>query len=179
MTKTESSAARVVYSETTEQVLSEGRLRTLLGITVKSLAQDQLLETQSLGRFAQTIAEELRDGPEDIPSAVLYLFREGAPILAESAISVNGLLDLDRWPWANALNSDTPTLVQHLQKCFSNHTFHPWPEPVTSAYVLPLCLLGLSVQASVVYGISPRLPFDEPYETFFQLVGARVAGLLS
>ena len=30
----------------------------------------------------------------------------------------------------------------------------------------------------LVLGISPRLPFDSSYETFFQLVAARIAGLL-
>jgi len=34
------------------------------------------------------------------------------------------------------------------------------------------------IQAVLVFGISPRLPFDENYQTFFQLVGSRIAGLL-
>jgi PAS domain S-box-containing protein len=43
---------------------------------------------------------------------------------------------------------------------------------------LPLSLSGSSIQAALVFGISPRLPFDEKYHTFFHLVGARIAGLL-
>jgi PAS domain S-box-containing protein len=35
-----------------------------------------------------------------------------------------------------------------------------------------------SVQAVIVFGISPRLPFDFNYRTFLALVGARIAGLL-
>jgi PAS domain S-box-containing protein len=54
----------------------------------------------------------------------------------------------------------------------------PWPEAVTQAYALPLSLSGFSVRAVLVFGISPRLPFDDRYQTFFQLVGARIAGLL-
>jgi PAS domain S-box-containing protein len=30
----------------------------------------------------------------------------------------------------------------------------------------------------LVFGVSPRLPFDDSYRTFFQLVGARIGGLL-
>ena len=30
----------------------------------------------------------------------------------------------------------------------------------------------------LVFGISPLLPFDERYQTFFQVIGARVAGFL-
>ena len=34
------------------------------------------------------------------------------------------------------------------------------------------------MQAVLVLGISPRLPFDSSYQTFFQLVGTRIAALL-
>ena len=34
------------------------------------------------------------------------------------------------------------------------------------------------MQAVLLLGISPRLPFDQNYRTFFQLVGSRIAGLL-
>ena len=37
---------------------------------------------------------------------------------------------------------------------------------------------GSPVQAVLVLGISPRLPFDSNYQTFFQLLGSRIAGLL-
>src|SRR5580700_9457068 len=62
----------VVCSETTEQVLSERRLRTLLGIEVDSLIEDQPPESQSLIPFAQSIVRKLDDNPADIPFAALY-----------------------------------------------------------------------------------------------------------
>jgi PAS domain S-box-containing protein len=37
---------------------------------------------------------------------------------------------------------------------------------------------GSSIQGVLVLGISPRLPFDNNYQTFFQLVGTRIAALL-
>jgi PAS domain S-box-containing protein len=49
---------------------------------------------------------------------------------------------------------------------------------VGRAYLLPLGSLGSSIEAVLVLGISPRLPFDERYQTFFHLVGTRIAGLL-
>jgi PAS domain S-box-containing protein len=49
---------------------------------------------------------------------------------------------------------------------------------VTRAYLLPLSLPGSSIQAVGVFGISPRLPFDSKYQTFFQLVGNRISTLL-
>jgi PAS domain S-box-containing protein len=37
---------------------------------------------------------------------------------------------------------------------------------------------GAAMQAVLVLGISPRLPFDYRYRTFFELVGTRIIGLL-
>src|SRR5580704_3409535 len=56
----------VVCSETTEHVLSERRLRTLLAIEVDSLIESQTPETQSLIPFAQSIVRKLDDNPADI-----------------------------------------------------------------------------------------------------------------
>jgi hypothetical protein len=67
----------VVCSETTEQVLSERRLRTLLGIAVDSLIESQPPESQSLVPFAQSIVRKLDDAPADIPFAALYLVAHG------------------------------------------------------------------------------------------------------
>src|ERR1700722_2710957 len=67
----------VVCSETTEQVLSERRLRTLLAIEVDSLIEDQPPESQSLVPFAQSIVRKLDDNPADMPFAALYLVTHG------------------------------------------------------------------------------------------------------
>jgi PAS domain S-box-containing protein len=166
----------VVCTETTDQVLTERRLRTLLGITVKSLAQEQLPEMPSLARFAQTIVAELSGAPEDIPFATLYLFRENEPGRKHNRNrGTGGSAPL---PVGRCGQFANPTLLEDLHRCLGDGILKPWPEPVTRAYVLPLRLPGLSIFATVVYGISPRIPFDHRYEAFFQLVGARIAGLL-
>ncbi|MFZ3331442.1 MAG: PAS domain S-box protein [Candidatus Acidiferrales bacterium] len=168
----------VVCSETTEQVLSERRLRTLLGITASSHAPNELAASESLGRFARTVVEQLGSDAADIPFAVLYLFREGKLAVAEGTVSDAGFSDPNKWPWASALDSLGPLLVEDLQLGDGGMIRSPWPEPVTRAYVLPLRLPGSSVQAVLLFGISSQLPFDERYQTFFQVIGARVAGLL-
>ncbi|MGA9248010.1 MAG: PAS domain S-box protein [Candidatus Acidiferrales bacterium] len=168
----------VVCSETTEQVLSERRLRTLLGITASSESQDQLPEKQSLARFAQTIVGKLRSDPADIPFAVLYLFSAGKLRLAEGTLPSAKFADPSEWPWANVVNSQSPSLLEDLQLRLRDLILEPWPEPVTRGYVLPLALPGSTVRAVLVFGTSPRLPFDDRYLTFFQVVGARIAGLL-
>jgi hypothetical protein len=67
----------VVCSETTEQVLSERRLRTLLSINVDSAAQGQLSEEQPLFPIARGLVKKLEDNPTDIPFAALYLMTDG------------------------------------------------------------------------------------------------------
>jgi PAS domain S-box-containing protein len=37
---------------------------------------------------------------------------------------------------------------------------------------------GVSIQAILLLGISPRLPFDQGYRTFFEVIAARIAGLM-
>lgn len=168
----------VVCSETTEQVLSERRLRTLLGITARPKAQNPLPGNQSLARFAQTMVGNLSRDSADIPFAVLYLYREGKLVLSESTSPRAEFAEPSQSPWANAMDSPVPLLVENLQLRDSEMIREPWPAPVTSAYVLSLPLPGSSIQAVLAFGISPLLPFDDRYQTFFQVIGARVAGLL-
>ena len=164
----------VVCSETTEQVLSERRLRTLLAISADSLAQPQT----NLLSFAEAISTKLADDAADIPFALLYLQMEKKFVQAGSTPSAKDLHDASHWPLEQVISSQTPSLVEDLQQRFGDVCCAPWPEAITRAYILPLPMTGLSVQAVLICGISPRLPFDESYRTFFQLVGSRIASLL-
>jgi PAS domain S-box-containing protein len=168
----------VVCSETTEPVLSERRLRALLAITLDSPALGPSPEPPSLLCFAQAMVRLLADDPADIPFAALYLLDHGEII--DSAVSASGGPSWDplHWPLATVVNSQVPARVENLQARLSEIICPPWPEPVTSAYVLPLRLPLSSLQAILVAGLSPRLPFDHRYETFLQLVATRIAGLL-
>jgi PAS domain S-box-containing protein len=164
----------VVCSETTEQVLSERRLRALLAISLDSLAQDQPQRSQPLLSFAQSIVGRLDDSPADIPFAALYLVTEGQIALGGRTDCADALVDPSRWPIAEVASSQAPTLIGDLPTSLGNIICEPWPEAVTHAYVLPLSLQRSSIQAVLIFGISPRLPFDHNYQTFFELVGTRI-----
>jgi PAS domain S-box-containing protein len=164
----------VVCSETTEQVLSERRLRALLAIT----SNEHRTESQSLLQFAQGIVRKLEVDPADLPFAAMYLSTQGEILHAGSTTAASILSNGAHWPLAEALNSHSPVLVENLQQRFGELIFHPWPEPVTGAYVLPVIMPGSEFQAVLVFGISPRLPFDENYQTFFQLLRARITSFL-
>jgi PAS domain S-box-containing protein len=168
----------VACSETTEQVLSERRLRTLLSITLGSPIQTPVPEPEPLLSFVQAIVKKLDEAPADFPFAALHILTQSEFLHAGSTASTGALSHPDHWPLASTANAGTPLLATDLQQRFGDIICQPWPEPVTSAYLLPLQLSGSSIRAVLVFGISPRLPFDNSYETFFQLVGARIAGLL-
>jgi diguanylate cyclase (GGDEF)-like protein/PAS domain S-box-containing protein len=168
----------VVCTETTEQVLSERRLRTLLSINFDFSQQNEFSESQALHAFAQTIIEKLRRDPADFPFAAIHFLSQAA-VLQPGSVSSNDVLnDSSRWPLSALLDSKMPLLVEDVQRRMGELICAPWPEPVTRAYLLPLYIPGSSIQAVLVLGISPRLPFDDSYRTFFHLVEARIVGLL-
>ncbi len=168
----------VICTETTEQVLSERRLRTLLAIAIDSSTQDELPETQRLMNFTQTIVKHLGQNVKDFPFVALYLLDQGKILQAGSTASTSASADPNEWPLTKLLNSQTPLLLEDLQQRFGDLICEPWPEPVTRACLFPLGLPGASTQAVLVLGVSSRLPFDESYLLFFELVAARIASLL-
>ncbi len=168
----------VVCSETTEQVVSERRLRALIGVTADFT--DGELSPPRQSAFTRSIVSKLESAGADIPFAALYLLADGKVEHVESTVRLARLSDSRHWPLEEAAKSQTSYLVEDLQSRFrySDLVFPPWPEPVTLAYVLPLHMPASPVQAVIVYGISPRLPFDKSYETFLHLIGTRIGGLL-
>jgi PAS domain S-box-containing protein len=168
----------VVCSETTEQVLSERRLRTLLAIGADLPEEPLAAGPQPLRAFAQGLIRGCDGDPTDIPFAMLYLLTDSEIIQAGSTGASEMVADATNWPLLAAADSQTPTLIENLHERFSDIVCSPWPEPVTSAYVLPVRMPGAAMQAVLVLGISARLPFDYRYRTFFELVGNRIIGLL-
>jgi PAS domain S-box-containing protein len=168
----------VVCSETTEQVLSERRLRTLLSITPDAVAQNQPSQVPQLLPLARAIVEGLDGDSADIPFAAMYLLSGGDLVHVASTTS-NGLPgNPEQWSLASVVESQTPVMVEDLQERFGAMICEPWPEPVNRAYVLPVSAQAASIRAVIIFGISPRLPFDESYRTFLHLTGNRISGLL-
>ncbi len=168
----------VVCSETTDYVLSQRRLRALLAINEDSTGPSGTPESRTLLSLAGSILKTLDERPADFPFAAFYLLRHGQIVRVGNTLSAGAMSDPSLWPLIEVSQSQTPELVKDLQKRFGDIICEPWPEPVTQAYVIPLQIPGASVQAILVVGISPRLPFDNSYQTFFQLSGNRIAALL-
>jgi PAS domain S-box-containing protein len=169
----------VVCSDTTEQVLSNRRLKALLAVTAGDRTETQLSQSTSAIPFAEELVSTLRCDPADVPFAILYQLRESEIVCLGATSAANGPIDALCTKLADLAHAEAPALVEDLGGLVGEKVVcEPWPEPVTRAYVLPLSMHGAPADAALVFGISPRLPFDKSYETFFQLVGTRIAGLL-
>jgi len=169
----------VVCSETTDEVLSHRRLNTLLAVGKESPVVDDIsADSGSLAPFALKILEKLDGDSADIPFASIYLYERGDFTHAAGIALTAKLADPSSWPLAVAHGENRSLLMKDLQSRFGGLAAGAWPEPVTRAFVFPLPMPSSSIPAVMVFGISPRLPFDEPYRTFLQLVGTRIAELL-
>jgi PAS domain S-box-containing protein len=168
----------VVCSETTEQVLSERRLRTLLTIASESTVHNDFASSQPLHILAQNIVNKLENNPADVPFAALYLLNQHRVLHSASTAAAGILAGSEHWPLTQVVDSQAPLYFVDMQRRFPKLTLPPWPEPLSCAYAMPLALTGSSVQAVVVFGVSPRLPFDHRYTTFFALLATRIGGLL-
>jgi PAS domain S-box-containing protein len=168
----------VVCSETTEQVLSERRLRTLLSINLDSAVQSMPSKEQPLLPIAKGLVKKLGENATDVPFAALYFITAGEigeVTLTESAYQV---CDPAKWPLQSVARAQAPVLVSDLNERFGDVICQPWADPVSRAYLIPIRVSGWTVNAILVLGISPCLPFDDRYQTFFQLVASRIESLL-
>src|SRR5580704_18064249 len=157
----------VACSETTDEVLSHRRLNTLLAVGKESPVVDDIsADSGSLAPFALKILEKLDGDSADIPFASIYLYERGDFTHAAGIALTAKLADPSSWPLAVAHGENRSLLMEDLQSRFGGLAAGAWPEPVTRAFVFPLPMPSSSIPAVMVFGISPRLPFDEPYRTF-------------
>ncbi len=168
----------VVCTETTEQVLSERRLRTLLAITSDSPHRGALQGLSPIAGVMRPVITKLDANPADIPFAVLFLVDEQGIASAAHTSAAQAVANPQAWPVSEVANSRSPLLFQALPPQAAEFLCPPWHEALRGVYLLPLQLAASPVQAVLLFGISPRLPFDNRYETFLQLIGNRVSALL-
>jgi PAS domain S-box-containing protein len=168
----------VVCTDTTDQVLAERRLETLLAVAPSETSESQRPPSEPLLTFAREIVATLRCNPADIPFAVLYRLNETEIQCLGSTSSSDAAIDALCSPLVDLAHAQDAVIVEDLSDRIGRIVCKPWPEPVTRAYILPLAMHGPARRFVVIIGISPLLPFDENYKTFFGLIGNRIAGLL-
>jgi PAS domain S-box-containing protein len=171
-------------TETTERVLGERRLRIL-----RELAA-QTAESKSVQAACETFARVLGAGNPDLPFAILYLLDEDrtfASLLAKTGIDdafAPAALRLDHddpWGVARVIREGDVILLNDLALRFGTLPGGVWPEPTTSAIVLPVAKPGQKggTAGAMVAGINPRRALDDAYRGFFDLVAGHLATAVS
>ena len=98
----------VVCTETTEQVLSERRLRTLLAITSDSPHRGAHQGLKPIADVMRPVISKLDTNPADIPFAALFLVDDNGVVSAGNTASAEALADAQLWPVAEVADSQNP-----------------------------------------------------------------------
>jgi signal transduction histidine kinase len=174
-------------TETTGQVLSERRLRTLHDLAEFSA------EAKTAGEACTIAADTLAKNAADIPFALLYLLTNDGnglhlagsfgltPNTPLSATEVDLTVEHDGsrpWPLAQVAHTQESAFVDGLApyaRFFSVDVAEPRPQ---SALVLPISRPGQSQSTPyglLVAGISPMRTLDADYRNFFELIAEQIA----
>jgi len=173
-------------TEDTRKVLGERRLAALRNLAASTA--DSRTERDAVEVAARVLTEH----GGDVAFALIYLIDPDgeAARLAAASVDESGATwapqsvqfaqpdPLSPWPLARTLTEGSQVL-----RDISPDLGLPggaWPEPASIAAVLPLARAGHeNARGFLIVGASPRLPFDENYESFFELLARGVADSLS
>ncbi|TAL17127.1 MAG: response regulator [Aquabacterium sp.] len=173
-------------TETTARILGQRRTRTLRDLMTRAT------EARTVDESLHLVAQTLADAELDLPFVLLYRLDEAqttARLIAHTGLPANtpaspaaqNLLEAsadagNAWPLRQAAATRHPVLVTDLPQRFGTLYCGPYPEALSSALVLPLRMPGQDrTTAVMVAGISSRLPLNESYRAFYDLLAAGVS----
>jgi hypothetical protein len=175
--------------ETTKEIVRERRLSTLRQLGARST------EHRTVELACREAAEVLDTNPFDIPFAAFYLLNEegsaakrvaGTRLLADSA-AFPAMLPLGKdgatansWPLGRVAETSQAADVSGLPRRGWQFMTALWPDPVETAFVLPLKSSSQQRLAGfLIVGISPRRVLDADYRSFLDLVAGHVAATIA
>ena len=164
--------------ETTAKMLGERRTRTL-----RDLASG-VSNAKSVEEAFTLSAQTLSDHAFDLPFLLIYGLDETgrqARLVAAAGLApgTTGAREISRldapdgkgWPLDEVFRSGKALLVEDVAARFGEFSVGPFPEPISSAMLLPIMMPGAEqAVAVVVAGISPRLKSNEMYLGFHDLL---------
>jgi signal transduction histidine kinase len=179
-------------TETTSRMLSERRTRGLRDLAARAGNAQTMEEACTLA--AQTLAEyEL-----DLPFVLFYLFDEAgeearltastglqAGAAASPAVVDLKALQQHAWQLSEVAGSRRTRYFNDLEKRFGPLVAGPYPESVKEAVALPIILSGSGplgrgqAVGVLIAGVSARLPLNESYRAFYDLLAAGVTAAVA
>ncbi len=171
-------------TETTSKMVGQRRTRTLRDLSV------DVTQGYSLEEAFTFAVETLAESNLDLPFVMIYLLDETGDqaqrvamtgLTADTAMSPEVMEVDDRgWNFAEVVSSGKTLLIENLSTLFPALICEPYPEPLQTALILPLSPPGADRPAALmVVGASVRLPMNEAYRSFFELLGAAMTTVMS
>ena len=174
--------------ETTEKVIGERRLRTVLDLAARARG------ARDFDRACRLAAETIAENPFDLPFALLYRIAPeadrvrlaaSAGIAAERAASP-AEIPLRRdgdgaiWPLSEVLRTGSAVGVEELGKRFGDLPAGGWTVPPEAARLIPITRPGQSEPAAIlVAGLNPHKRLDRDYRAFLDLVATQIGAALA
>jgi PAS domain S-box-containing protein len=169
-------------AETTERAIGERRLAALRQLASATASAKSIAQTCELA------ANVLHEYDRDVSFAFFYLIDEdrtqarlcartgiacGPPVVPQIVnLRDSAQLRAQFWPFREALEGRNSKLVNLSRR--ERLPGGPWPEATNTAMLLPLKGSLEQPIGFVVLGASPRRPFDDNYEGFFELVAGNL-----
>jgi signal transduction histidine kinase len=164
----------VVCTETTARVIAQRRLET-----ARALLEATAAATDRTA-LARSAADVLASASSDIPFALLFSIGGSARAL-HLAEAIGMSRDDVAARFGPTFAAELPTLAGRGDPPGVVHTLPPrlpggpWPEHPTAAFVAPLCKRPSEAPSGfVVFGLSPRLPFNDSYRDFLSQLAAHI-----
>ena len=168
--------------EMTAQMLSERRTRALRDLAAQTSKAKSVSEALSLA--AQTLAQY----DLDLPFTLLYALDpsgDQARLIGTTGLNENTVASLSTvifgaeqqalWPLEEVGRSGSAVQIDDVRQRIGPASFGPYPEPPNTAFTLPIIPPGAdSPVAILIAGVSSRLPMNEAYRGFYDLLASSV-----
>ncbi len=164
-------------TETTASMLGERRTRAIRDLTAC------LAQAGSITEVFDLTVRTLANFAFDLPFVLLYRVDAGSVyrlagvtgIAAGTGVSPAELdpVHASPWPLSAVMASQQIVRVPDFAGCLNGVACGPYDEPPDQAFVIPIRLPGSDVPAAfIMAGASPRLPLDDVYRGFYDLIAA-------
>lgn len=173
-------------TETTGKMVGQRRTRTLRDLTAIGL------EAHSVDEALRRTAQALTEATLDVPFVLCYRIdadQRSARLVAQAGLTPGSnasplRVDLTgedpAWPLAQVAATGTPSTVSDLRARFPGLIGGPYPEPLASACILPIAPPGHEHPLGLmVVGVSTRLPLNEAYTGFHELLTSTVGSVVA
>lgn len=173
-------------NEETQKVLRHRRLNTLKEISDLSSTHSTLEEV-----YKSSVAI-LKKNPNDIPFSLLYVLNEkgneatlvGSTGFQSDHPAAPSVISLDEdqntWPLNQVKLCNKIHFIEKIDKQYTHLPAGPWNESPEGAAVLPIHKSGQGqVTGFLIFGISPKLEFDEEYKTYFELTAGQISTVIA